>query len=228
SPRECKTIQIDPTKLKYKVFMCHKSKSELKGTNALKYIKWGENKGFNNRPSTKSNKPWFSLSDYSSPMLWWVNLGDRYICFNNYNNLFSDKMFYNLYPLNNLIEKFIVSLNCLLTRLCSEIWGQELTGNLTFLTHTVEMCRRIEVINPEKLELNINFDMNREIGNLFYECGFDKEIPVREQEPDPLPDRKVLDDIVFDALGLTEQERKEVYWAVCELVQNRLNKAKSV
>jgi hypothetical protein len=25
-------------------------------------------------------------------------------------------------------------------------------------------------------------------------------------------DRKALDDIVFDALGLTEDERKEVYW----------------
>ena len=43
-----------------------------------------------------------------------------------------------------------------------------------------------------------------------------------------MPDRKALDDIVFDALGLTEEERKEVYWAVAELVQNRLKKAKSV
>jgi hypothetical protein len=42
-----------------------------------------------------------------------------------------------------------------------------------------------------------------------------------------LPDRKALDDIIFDALGLTEEERKEVYWAVAELVQNRLQKARS-
>jgi len=41
-------------------------------------------------------------------------------------------------------------------------------------------------------------------------------------------DRKALDDIVFDILGLTQEERKEVYWAVCELVKNRLEKAKSV
>ncbi len=43
-----------------------------------------------------------------------------------------------------------------------------------------------------------------------------------------LPDRKALDDIVFDALGLTEEERKEVYWAVAELAKNRLEKARSV
>jgi hypothetical protein len=55
-----------------------------------------------------------------------------------------------------------------------------------------------------------------------------------------------VDDVVFcargasafggDALGLTEAEQKpakqmadrEVYWAVCELVQNRLKKERSV
>ncbi len=44
----------------------------------------------------------------------------------------------------------------------------------------------------------------------------------------PLPDRKALDDIVFDALGLTEEERKEVYWSLAELVKARLDKARSV
>lgn len=34
--------------------------------------------------------------------------------------------------------------------------------------------------------------------------------------------------IIFDALGLTQAEREEVYCAVCELVQNRLNKARRV
>jgi len=36
--------------------------------------------------------------------------------------------------------------------------------------------------------------------------------------------RKALDDIIFGILGLTEDERREVYWAVCELVKNRLEK----
>jgi len=43
-----------------------------------------------------------------------------------------------------------------------------------------------------------------------------------------LPDRKQLDDVVFDALDLSEEERKEVYRAVCQLVWNRISKAKSV
>lgn len=49
-----------------------------------------------------------------------------------------------------------------------------------------------------------------------------------EEKLNPLPDREALYDIVFDALGLTEEKRKEVYYAVAELVKNRLEKARSV
>ncbi len=34
--------------------------------------------------------------------------------------------------------------------------------------------------------------------------------------------------VVFGILGMTQDERSEVYWAVCELVKNRLDKARSV
>jgi len=69
---------------------------------------------------------------------------------------------------------------------------------------------------------------NRELKSIFIELGIKPARPIRVQKPKPLPDRKALDDIVFDILGLTEDERNEVYWAVCELVKNRLEKARSV
>jgi len=43
-----------------------------------------------------------------------------------------------------------------------------------------------------------------------------------------LSDRRQLDKVVFEALGLTEEEQLQVYQAVVELVKNRLAKAKSV
>ncbi len=43
-----------------------------------------------------------------------------------------------------------------------------------------------------------------------------------------LADRRALDQVIFEALGLTEQEQLEVYRAVLELVKNRLAKARSV
>jgi len=42
------------------------------------------------------------------------------------------------------------------------------------------------------------------------------------------PDRRALDDIIFDVLGLTAGEREAVYEAVVNLVRARLEKAKSV
>jgi hypothetical protein len=84
---------------------------------------------------------------------------------------------------------------------------------------------RINLLDVNKLFLSIG---NRNIKSIFYELGFDLTKPIREQQPNPLPDRKALDDVVFDALGLTEEERKEVYWATAELVKNRLDKARSV
>jgi hypothetical protein len=68
------------------------------------------------------------------------------------------------------------------------------------------------------------------IESIFKEIGINPEsgIPIEEQEPHPLPDRAALDKVVFDALELTEKERKDVYRAVCRLVWNRISRARSV
>ena len=42
-----------------------------------------------------------------------------------------------------------------------------------------------------------------------------------------MPDRRELDRIIFEALGLTEEEQLEVYRAVVELVKERLVKART-
>ncbi|MFN3472230.1 MAG: hypothetical protein ACK4ZR_06490, partial [Aquificaceae bacterium] len=93
--------------------------------------------------------------------------------------------------------------------------------------------KRVLILNPKFIDISkiskVPQEMfHREIHSIFTELGFDPNKPIRDQEPNPLPDRKALDDIVFDALGLAEEERKEVYWAVAELVKNRLEKARSV
>ena len=51
----------------------------------------------------------------------------------------------------------------------------------------------------------------REVKGCFGEMGIDPSKPIREQESKPLPDRVELDNIIFDELGLTKEERKEVY-----------------
>jgi hypothetical protein len=61
SPRECRSILIKPEDLRYKIFMCHRDKSELKGTAALEYIRWGEAQGYHERPSCKGRPRWWDV-----------------------------------------------------------------------------------------------------------------------------------------------------------------------
>jgi len=242
SPRECKTILIKPEDLKYKVLMVHKSKEELKGKKVLDYIEWGEKqvtRGWQGKQeagtklkdikSVQGRKFWHSIEKKEpAPLILWKIIGERFAVFFNKNLFFSDQTFYLIYPYQKeSINSIFTFLNSSIGRLVFELNGIEQTGAYTVLEITVEDSKKIMVWN-QKYNDNRNINFRTEIKSIFTELGFNPNKPIREQEPKPLPDRKALDDIVFDALGLTKEERKEVYWAVGELVQNRLKKARSV
>ena len=69
SPRECKSILIDPSRLKFKLFMCGKDKEDLEDTAALEYIEWGESQEFNQRPSCSGRARWWDLGQRRIPHL---------------------------------------------------------------------------------------------------------------------------------------------------------------
>jgi hypothetical protein len=106
--------------------------------------------------------------------------------------------------------------------------------------------KNFPILNPVYFDIkkfgNLKSFINREILSIFEELGFQKctqrkcnhpEHPYEHVKPEEvsfdriMPDRRELDKIVFEALGLTEEEQLEVYRAVLELAKNRLLKAKS-
>ena len=139
--------------------------------------------------------------------------------------------------LKEIYNKEIVCclLNSTLSLFITELIGRKNLGGGLLTIYGSEL-RYILLMNPKKInKINLNiinkiYDTfsRRKIQTIFQECGLDPTKPIHEQEPNPLQDRKELDNIIFDELCLTEEERKEVYWAVCELVKQRLDKAKSV
>ena len=68
----------------------------------------------------------------------------------------------------------------------------------------------------------------RPVESVFDELGIDPDQPISGQTPNPKPDRKALDDFIFDVVGLSEEQRTQVYLSLCEMVQNRLYKAKNI
>ena len=127
------------------------------------------------------------------------------------------------YGINTENKSLLIFLNSTVFALFSESLAKQGLG-LGALDLNIRELVRIPVLR----DMNEKKLIQREINSVFKESGIDEDKEIRSQQPNPLPDRKALDDVVFDTLGLTEAERKEVYWAVCELVQNRLMKARSV
>jgi len=237
SPRECKSILIKPEDLKYKVLMVHKSKKELKGKKVLDYIEWGEKQKLQKRPTIKSRNRWYDLGEWkiSKNVLPMFERARKYSFYNK--SCYVDAALYWVYSKDQLDENILcLLLNSTLFGLWKELMARPPEGGgggpiqmkayhyEEMLVIKLELLKKFE----EKLKNIFNSFIRRKIKSIFTELGFDPSKPIREQEPNPLPDRKALDDIVFDALGLTEEERKEVYWSVAELVKNRLEKAKNV
>ena len=245
SPRECKSILVNPKELKYKIFICKKSKKELKGTNALKYIEWGEKQkveitlgkdkgkiimGFHNLETIKGRKCWWSLSTACGNIFWGKEIRERLATFISKIILTADcRLYYATLDLS-------VRIFCNATLYCflGEVLKRDLGGGGGPRSLMVYEVQESLIVDPQFCKAptldTTKFLIEREIKTIFEECGIDpkSEIPIEEQEPNPLPDRAELDKIVFDALGLTEHERKDVYRAVCRLVWNRISKAKSV
>ena len=96
SPRECRSILIDPSQLKFKLFMCGADRADLVGTAALEYIKWGESEGFDQRPSCRGRARWYDLGERFEP-LGVIPCGYRevFIVYQN-NGVLADKRLYEL------------------------------------------------------------------------------------------------------------------------------------
>ncbi|MEW6504845.1 MAG: DNA methyltransferase [Chloroflexota bacterium] len=228
SPRECRTIVIRPEDLHYRIFMCPKSKEELKGTKALAYIEWGERQGYHKRSTLRSRRRWWDLGERVPGLCLWPMIhNDRLAVLLNSSSVYVDHNFFEITP--HTADNYVASLFSVLAVLIRELYGRSNLGEGALKTEGIDIQRFHSVVVRCDISIKKLMEKSR-IQSIFTECGIDPEsgVPIAEQEPNPLPDRKALDDIVFDALGLTEEERKEVYRAVCHLVWERISKARSV
>ncbi len=164
--------------------------------------------------------------------LLWVDLrGDKHICHYNANCLPFEHNFYGIDSKETGKDKVVCSiLNSSLVYFLIEVLGRRGLGGGAIRLVKIDLLNLpiLKISNDKKIIKVFSKISRREVRSIFEEFGINPNKPIREQEPKPLPDRAELDKIIFSELGLTEEERKEVYWAVAELVQNRLRKAKSV
>ena len=121
-------------------------------------------------------------------------------------------------------------LNSTLSWLFVEILGRKNMGEGVLTCYGPEM-KVFPVINPEDLagiEGLFQTLIQRPVESVFKELGIDPKKPISTQIPNPKSDRLALDNFIFDVVGLTAQQRSEVYLRLCELVKNRIQKAKNI
>ena len=160
--------------------------------------------------------------------------GEKHFCLRNPHKFTFTGNFFGIEPHNKNIEKrLLMILNSTLTFLMFEVLSRRGFGGGSAIMVKSDLINYMTICDPSLLNEYTSdkiFEtfIRREIRTIFEECGIDPSKSIREQEPNPIPDRAELDNIIFDELGLTQDERKEVYWSVCELVKQRLDKARSL
>jgi len=240
SPRECKSIIVDPKNLKYRVLMIHKDRSELKGKRILEYIEWGEKQGFHTRPTCASRQKWYELPRLPTAEILFRQFFD--VTFNfplKQPEMFCDHTFYYIILRNGLRDRgfskaMAAVLNSTLYTLITEIYARTVMGQGVLIAYGPEI-RPIPILDLTKisetliLRLEEFFDKlaKRSIDSVFEEIGVD--LPEVVSLDKVKPDRRELDKLVMgEILGLTEEEQLEVYRAVIDLVKSRVERAKSV
>ncbi|KKP46237.1 MAG: hypothetical protein UR39_C0013G0007 [Candidatus Woesebacteria bacterium GW2011_GWA1_33_30] len=246
SPRECKEIFISPNKLSNKILICAKTKEELNGTNVLKYINYGEKEkiiikqgsnkgntivGYQNLESVKGRKYWWNLDNLVHPYCSYPMINNIRLIFIKNNGILNDANLVSVLPKNESIE-FLLNLNSTYNMMNLELLGMANLGEGAIKLNPAYIKGAL-ILDPKYLDfghIDTSKFINRAVKSIFEECGIDpkSDIPIEEQEPKPLSDRAELDKIIFDALDLTEVERKDVYRSVCRLVWNRISKAKNI
>ncbi|MBU4266497.1 MAG: hypothetical protein KKE96_04645 [Candidatus Altiarchaeota archaeon] len=249
-----KTLHVKDTLNNYVLSIPQISKTKLKNqkyNSILSYINWGEKQVTRKRQKTVAGIPWPKVETVKNRKYWYsipeknlrpTNLfmqyvsNDRFYCPYSEIPLVSDRCFHRIFIKKEVDYKSLcASLNSTLQMFFVMLFGRSNLGQGALKFETTD-AKKIMIYDPRKFNEAIKKEIVNKLEKLgrrgtlsvFDECGIDPAKPIREQEPKPLPDRAELDKIIFDELGLTKGERKEVYWAVCELVKQRLEKARSL
>jgi len=227
SPKDFKTIRIEPSSAKYKLFFCDKSRSKLGDKKVLDYIIWGERQRKTNghlwkSTSTVQNRTnWYSLNKKEASQLNFNYLINEY-GITYFGRIHASDNFHQI----NTSEDLDLFLNSTVFWLFQNVIGRTSFGGGLLKIQVYELRKMPVMIIKDNGDLRQIY--NREATSIFTELGLDPSKPFQDQDPMPLSDRAVLDKAVFDELNLSDDERKEVYWSLAELVKQRLSKAKII
>ena len=265
SPREIRILRVRLEDLRYLVFMPPEDVRQAieRGNRqpwrgyplAAKYIRWGEQQGYPDRPTCASRRWWWDLREpRNGPIAWAMIHAERHSVHHNPQGVELDHNFFEISPIDGGTTTLAATSISAVAILIKELFGRQYGGGSGPIKNEgIDIAGFMSVdlsalfpTSKQRLFTAFNRLANQPVRSIFEELGFElcrsrrcshPEHPYEYVWPDKLtleqvrqasPDRFELDSVVFDALGLADEERLEVYKAVVQLVKDRLVKARSV
>ncbi len=235
--KEASNLDVDLSKLKYRVLVCNEQKSALRKykVKLLKYIEDAEKSPFkfNERATCAARikadgtQNWFNLGEdlFVGDFIFPSKIGERFrLIDNRKTDVYCDKVNYNV-KVNEEYEKYsdtiFLLMNSTLFRFFFDLFSRQLTGNQTFSDVDVYVLEKNLMPDPKLFD-----NYKKELQNIL------KSLKSREQDTIykevNYPDRQKLDEIVFEVLGLSKSDLKELYKVESEYVKKRGLKSSSV
>lgn len=216
---------------------------------AKAYIEWGIKQGYHLRPTCASRKWWWDLEAKGAYILMIRATNDRFFFYFSESLIYHDQTFYSI--INNAERSNLLIAALINSSITNWLSRSVASGASTALGQgvlwsAVYEAAELLLVNPNSLIASqqrtllsaFHRPSQRPIRSIFEELGYpkpngdysniDPDALTLEQVKQASPDRYELDSILFDVLGLNEEERLAVYRAVVQLVKDRLVKAKSV
>jgi len=191
------------------LFLCNKTRSQLRGTNAWKYIQYGESLGIASRPSCSGREDWWDLGTRKGSLVSCNYLVDRVMRFYGSSHPFivSD----NFQEIHSGVgtEPLLVAANCSITQLCVNVLGRANFGGGLIKMQTYEVGD-IWLPDPRLLPADV--------GSVISSAG---QLDIMGS------DREALDSVVLESLGLAASDGRNIREALAELASTRAGKAHS-
>jgi len=218
-PRECLRISLDPSEFGWNVLLCRREKSDLRGTAALRYIRWGERQGLNALPTCAGRPHWYDLGE-PRPTHIAAKMTTKYRHYFPLSRIpvLVDNRFYEVRSQSGDPAVLAASLNSVLTALQLEMGGRTYGGGGGPLDIKVYEVDDLLIIRPDLLPP----------ASWFWKHPVTSRPVVHVWREVNLPDRIDFDRTVLERVGLGDRVRAELYAEVVGLVRHRLEKARSL
>ncbi len=226
------TMELDDIAVDRALLLLPKDVVRWQDANVARYVQYGAEAVVPNSRTLRAKRRWWYLPPRpAAPLIAPCGYGDRFWCAANTAKAMVSNSFVEIHTSDPIVQWSVFwTLNHPVGWLFLELLGRSSMGGGLLKVDPQEYRHTwIVLLEDAPARLSALPLRARKVQSVFVECGIDprSSVPIARQDPDPLPDRLVFDQILFDALELSAEERSAVYRTVCQLVWDRLQRARS-